>query len=66
MENRAVTAYNLGVVARRAGYFPEETLQASGLYNRLRGRMQKDVTPYGIEQKQVDSISQGWRDAARW
>jgi hypothetical protein len=64
--NRDVSGYNFGAVARRAGYPLEDALQAAGLYNRVMGRTQSDVTRYGIQKSQVDSITQGWNDGPKW
>jgi hypothetical protein len=61
---RNVTNYNYGAVSAAMGYSLDETLTAAGLYNQMRGNTNlpdMNIT-YGIQNKAVNNITQGFQD----
>jgi hypothetical protein len=61
---RNATNYNYGAVSAAMGYSLDETLTAAGLYNQIRGNTNlpdMNVT-YGIQNKAVNNITQGFQD----
>jgi len=69
MSYRAITNYNYGAVAAAMGYSLVDSLYYAGLHNQLIGNPnQPEATSYGIQQKSVNNITQGYNDyrAGRW